>query len=134
MERVRTLASLMVMLTAFCLSGCAAVVLGGAAAAAGTGTYVYVEGDMKTDYFYSFEDVWTACESVIAKMNALDVVKDKDVGKGKIQAVLDGEKVWFTAKYKADELTSLTVRVGFLGDKVASQRLHDLVADNLKNR
>ena len=120
MERVRTLAILMVMLTAFCLSG--------------TGTYVYVEGDMKTDYYYSFEDVWTACESVIAKMNALDVVKDKDVGKGKIQAVLDGEKVWFTAKYKADELTSLTVRVGFLGDKVASQRLHDLVADNLKNR
>ena len=134
MERVKMLAILMVMLAAFCLSGCAAVVLGGAAAAAGTGTYIYAEGDMKTDYYYSFEDVWTACESLTEQMNALDVVKDKDVGKGKIEAVIDGEKVWFTARYKADKLTSLTVRVGFLGDKVASQRLHDMVADYLKNK
>ena len=47
---------LLCLMMLFCLGGCAtAIVAGGAAVGAGAGTYLYVNGVMKTDYAASFE-------------------------------------------------------------------------------
>jgi len=110
------------------LSGCPAAVIGGAAIGGGSGAYVYIRGDLKTDYPYSFDKSWNACEKTVAYMNATDVFPEKEISKGTIKTIIDSEKVRFVVEYKTKDLTTISVRVGIIGNKYASQRLHDKVA------
>jgi len=133
---MHTTKRLMLLLIAgvFLVSGCAVMAVGGAAVGGGTGTFFYVNGNLKSDYHYSFERVWSACEKTVAYMNAVDVIPIKEISKGTIDAMVDGEKVSITVTYKAKNLTTVSIRVGLLGDKLASQRLHDKVADYIVNK
>jgi len=122
------------MIVMFFTSGCAAAVVVGAAGGAGSGTYFYINGELKTDYYYSFEKVWSACEKTVADMRGLDVEPLKEIGSGKITAMIENEKVQIIANYKAKNVTTVSVRVGVMGDKLASQLLHDKIADNLTKK
>ena len=122
---------IIMIISAFALSGCVPLVVGGAAVTGGTGAYFYINGELKTDYHYSFDTTWSACEKTVAYMNATDVTPVKEISKGTINAVIDGEKVRFVIEYKSKNLTAVAIRVGMLGDKSASQRLHDKVVDYL---
>ena len=112
-------------------SGCTAALIGGAAVGAGTGTFVYLKGELKTDYNQSFDSVWKACEKPVADMRGLDVMPAKEIGKGKIAAVIDGEKVDISVTYKAKNLTTVSIRVGLIGNKQSSQLIHDKIEENL---
>ena len=118
----------------FFTSGCAAAVVGGAAVGAGSGTYFYVNGELKTDYYYSFDRVWSACEKTVADMRGLDVEPVKEIGSGKITAMIENEKVQIIANYKAKDVTTVSVRIGVMGDKLGSQLVHDKIADNLARK
>ncbi|TRZ74317.1 MAG: DUF3568 family protein [Deltaproteobacteria bacterium] len=131
-RRKNCLALLMIVM--FFTSGCAAAVVVGAAGGAGSGTYFYINGELKTDYYYSFEKVWSACEKTVADMRGLDVEPLKEIGSGKITAMIENEKVQIIANYKAKNVTTVSVRVGVMGDKLASQLLHDKIADNLTKK
>jgi hypothetical protein len=115
----------------FLFSGCAALVVGGAAVGAGTGTYFYVNGELKTDYNASFDKVWNACGKTIADMRGIEVVPVKEIAQGKIAAVIDDEKVQINVTYKAKNLTTVSIRVGLIGNKLSSQLLHDKIAEHL---
>lgn len=133
MKRCKSsLLPVVIALLVFGLAGCAPLVVGGAAVTAGAGTYVYVQGELKTDYPHEFERVWSAVERVFADMRGVDVVPDKEIGKGSIEGIIDNEKVRVIITYKAKELTNVSVRVGMLGDKAASQRIHDKIAANVQ--
>jgi hypothetical protein len=127
----RAAVALIVLACCFSLYGCPVLVVGGAAVAGGTGTYYYVEGDMRTDYYFSVNAVWSAVEKTIADMKGRDVEPDKQTDEGKIVAVINDEKVTFRFKYKDKDLTSLGIRVGLVGNEAASKVIHDRVADNL---
>ncbi len=129
MKRVKVLIILMVGIVT--LSGCVPLIVGGAAVGGGTGAYFYINGELKTDYHYSFDTTWDACEKTVAYMNATDVLPVKEISSGTINAVIDDEKVRFVVEYKAKNLTTVAIRVGLVGDKAASQRLHDKVVDYL---
>jgi hypothetical protein len=116
---------------AFMISGCAVALVGVAAVGAGSGTYYYINGEMKTDYYQSFEATWSACQKSVADMRGVDVEQDKEIGNGKIAAVINDEKVKITVLYKAKNVTTVSIRVGLLGDKLASQLIHDKIGDNL---
>ena len=116
------------------ISGCAAVVVGGAAAGAASGTYFYINGEMKTDYYASFDAVWSACEKTVADMRGLDVQRDKMLAKGKIEAVIDDEQVQISVTYKAKDVTTVSVRIGLFGNKLSSQLIHDKILDNLAKK
>lgn len=121
--------------TIFLFSGCAALVVGGAAVGAGTGTYFYVTGEFETDYYASFDKVWSACEKTVADMRGTEVAPAKEIAQGKISTVINNEKVNFNIKYKSKDLTTVSIRVGLIGNKLSSQLLHDKVAENLaKNK
>ncbi|MDO8722883.1 MAG: DUF3568 family protein [Syntrophales bacterium] len=123
---------LLLLLTGISLiSGCAVLAVGGAAVGASSGTYLYINGEFKTDYYSSFEKVWAACEKTIADMRGIDVMPQKEVGKGKISAAINDENVQLTVTYKAKDVTTVAIRVGLLGNKLSSQLLHDKVSDNL---
>ncbi len=127
MEKSRTGLIFILMLAAW-LSGCAALGAGAAAVTAGTGTYLYVNGEMKTDYPYSFERVWKASEKVVATMKGTDVVPSREISEGTIEATIDGERVRFFVKYKAVNATTVAIRVGVLGSEQSSQFLHDKIS------
>ena len=121
----------LLLLGAFLISGCGALLVGGAAVGAGSGTYFYINGEMKTDYYYSFDSTWNACQKTVADMRGLDVLPEKEIGKGKITAVIDDEKVQILVTYKAKNVTTVSVRVGLIGNKLSSQLIHDRIGDNL---
>ncbi|HOW57302.1 MAG TPA: DUF3568 family protein [Smithellaceae bacterium] len=111
--------------------GCAALVVGGAAVGAGTGTYLWVNNELKTDYYASFDKTWAACEKMVADMRGLEVEPKKEIGQGSIGTIINDEKVKLEVRYKAKNLTTVAIRVGLIGNKLSSQLLHDKIADNL---
>jgi hypothetical protein len=122
---------ILLVMGAFMISGCAVALVGVAAVGAGSGTYYYINGEMKTDYYQSFDATWSACQKSVADMRGVDVEQDKEIGNGKIAAVINDEKVKITVLYKAKNVTTVSVRIGLLGDKLASQLIHDKIGDNL---
>ncbi|MDA8124529.1 MAG: DUF3568 family protein [Deltaproteobacteria bacterium] len=116
---------------ALALSGCTAALIGGAAVGAGSGTYFFINGEMKTDYYHSFDSVWSACEKTVADMRGVDVQPSKEIGNGKISTLIDDEKVQIAVTYKAKNVTTVAIRVGLLGNRLSSQLIHDKVGDNL---
>ncbi len=116
---------------AFLVSGCAAAVVGGAVVGAGSGTYLFVTGELKTDYNHSFDATWAACQKTVADMRGLDVMPEKDIGKARITTMIDYEKVQISVTYQARNVTTVSVRVGLLGNKRSSQLIQDKIADNL---
>ncbi len=127
----KKMVAILFVLSVLILSGCAPIIVGGAAVSAGTGTYFYINGELKTDYHFPFDTVWNACEKTVAYMHALDVVPMKEISGGIIDASIEEEKVHIAIQYKAKNLTTVAVRVGLLGDQRASQRLHDKIAEFL---
>ena len=124
----------MLVIGAFMISGCAVAWVGGTALVAGSGTYVYISGDMKTDYYHSFETTWTACQKTVADMRGLDVLPEKEIGNGSISAFINDEKVRIDVTYKAKNVTTVSVRVGLIGNKLSSQMIHDRIGDNLAKK
>ena len=133
-DKKRTAVALILLVCCFSLYGCPVLVVGGAAVAGGTGTYYYVEGEMRTDYYFPVATVWSAVEKTIADMKGHDVEPDKQTDGGKITAVINDEKVQFRIMYKDKDLTTLGVRVGLMGNETASKVLQDRVADNLPKK
>lgn len=116
----------------FLTSGCAFLVAG-TVVGAGTGTYLYINGEMQAEYDASFDKVWSACERTLADLRALDVLPYKEIGTGTISAFINNEKVQLSIKYKAKNVTIATVRVGIFGDQTASQLIQDKIRDNISN-
>lgn len=124
----------LLVMSVFIISGCELALIGIGAVGAGSGTYFYINGDMKTDYYHSFDSTWSACQKSVADMRGLDVEQDKEIGNGKIAAVINDEKVKIEVLYKAKNVTTVSIRVGLLGDKLSSQLIHDKIGDNLVRR
>jgi hypothetical protein len=113
-------------------SGCAELIIGSAmVVGSGTGTYFYVNGELKTDYYASFDKTWNACENTVADMRGIEVVPVKEIAQGKITTVINDEKVKIDVAYKSKNLTTVIIRVGLLGNKLSSQLLQDKIAEYL---
>jgi hypothetical protein len=114
-------------------SGCGPeLIIGGiAAGGAGAGTYFYINGELKADYNASLEQVWAACEKTVASMKGTDVVRTKEIARGSIDTKINDEKVKFDISYKTKDVTTVSIRVGVIGNKLSSQLLHDKIAENM---
>ena len=67
-HRKRAAVALILLAGCFAFYGCPVLVVTGAAVAGGTGTYYYVEGELRTDYYFPVPGVWSAVEKTIADM------------------------------------------------------------------
>jgi len=119
---------------ALMISGCELALIGVGAVGAGSGTYFYINGEMKTDYYHSFDATWSACQKSVADMRGLDVEQEKEIGNGKIMAVVNDEKVKIEVLYKAKNVTTVSIRVGLTVAKLPSQLIHDKIGDNLARK
>ncbi|MBN1380365.1 MAG: DUF3568 family protein [Deltaproteobacteria bacterium] len=115
------------------LAGCPGpLIVGGAAIGAASGTYFYINGELKTDYYTSFDKVWNAVEKTIADMRGINVEPAREIGAGVIKATINEESVRFDIRYKAKNVTTVAIRIGTIGNKLSSQLIHDKIADNIK--
>ncbi|MDD3249703.1 MAG: DUF3568 family protein [Smithella sp.] len=114
------------------LAGCGALVAGGAVVGAGAGTYLYANGELKTDYAASLDSVWSACERTVAEMRGTQVHPVREISKGTISAIIHDENVKIEIVYRAKNQTTVGVRVGLIGNKLSSQVIHDKIAGKLE--
>mgnify|MGYP005827665845 CR=1 FL=1 len=124
MHGIKNLLILLVLLS----TGCAALVVGVAAA---VGTYTYVAGQLKRTYNANLD---TTYQAALAGCEALGLPvqdREKQLSKASIK-VIDGDRdawIWLTAQ--SSTTTEISVRVGLLGDELASRRIHDAIAARL---
>lgn len=129
-KKTKSIISLVAMM--FILTGCAAAVVGTAMVGTGAGTYLFVNGELKTDYYHSFDHVWSAAEKTVATMRGTEVAPARGIASGTIDTFISGEKVHINIVYKDKNITNVGVRVGVIGDEAASKRIHGHILDNLK--
>jgi len=114
------------------LSGCALLVVGGATAGGAAGAYVWLNEELKTDYYAPFDKTWTAVEKTVAGLHGTKVEPVREISQGTINTLIDDEKVRISVTYKERNVTSVAVRVGTVGNKLSSQLIHDRISENLK--
>jgi hypothetical protein len=104
------------------LSGCAAVVVGGAAGAAAG--YVYVNGTLKDTLDVPLPRAEKASEAAMAEMDLIAVEATVDKLEARLTArMADGTKVRVKLKAVDFGTTTIHVRVGLFGDKAISQQV-----------
>lgn len=123
------------LLVGVCLfSGCTLLVMGGAAVGGAAGAYVWVNDELKTDYYAPFDKTWTAVEKTVAGLHGTKVEPVREISQGTINTLIDDEKVRIAVTYKERNVTTVAIRVGTVGNKLSSQLIHDKIGDNLMKR
>lgn len=124
---MKSLRNLLIVL-ALLSTGCAALVVGGAAA---VGTYTYVAGQLQRTYNANLDATYQA---TLAGCEALGLpVQDKikQLSKASVK-VIDGDRdVWISLTAQSSTTTEVSIRVGYLGDELASRRIHEAIQARL---
>ncbi|MDC0336466.1 DUF3568 domain-containing protein [Pseudodesulfovibrio sp.] len=124
----KVIATLFVCVTLAGLSGCGAVIVGGAAAA---GTYAYVNGDASGTYFATIDDAFKASLATCKELGIPVVKQTKDGSSGEILGKYAGDSVTISLDLVGDSITEITVRVGLWGNEHASRRIHNNISQRL---
>jgi hypothetical protein len=113
--------------------GSSAVLMGSQTVGIESGKFIYTNGAVKCDYTYPFEKVWEASVKAISDMKAASVTKEKRISKGEIEALISNEKDKVTVSYSSRDMTSVSVRVGLMGNNIASKMILERITENLKS-
>jgi len=105
------------------VSGCVTAAVGGGSNVT-AGTYSYFTRELEVIYGIPLADVWPRALAAIESLQLhIDVQRIDGLG-GEIQARRpDGTKVHVDLKPTGDHSTSVSVRVGFWGDREMSERV-----------
>jgi hypothetical protein len=118
--------------TVFILCGCdAALVMNGKIMGVSSGSFIYQDGYLTTNYKADINIVWTACEKAAKDLKAVDVQKNRKIATGSIKATIQDEKVTIQVEYVAIDLTAVSVIVGIAGNNMASRMIQDKIASNI---
>ena len=113
-------------------AGCdAALMVGDKTIGVSSGDFIYTDGYLNRFYNFPLDKVWTACEHTLADMKASVVEKERKIASGKITATAYDEKMQIMVEYISKTQTSVSVRVGVSGNNMASQLIHDKIANKL---
>lgn len=133
-ERFRTFLIFLKFLSAsiaiMILSGCVALLAGGAA---GGGALVYLNGDLAQTLHKPAPDLYIATMATLKDFH-FKVLKDKhDQLTASIESKLsNGKKVWIKIDSVSEDLSKIDVRVGLIGDRDKSGMILDSVDQHLK--
>ena len=114
---------------AFLCSGCFWMAVGAAGGAAGA---VYVMGKLKDEMNYDVSTIHKATVAALAELE-LKVLEDKsDKVTAHVESEFsDGEHVWIDMESLTGSRTSLTIRVGVMGNEVRARKIHDAIRRHL---
>lgn len=112
----------------FLLGGCELALLG-VGAGVGVGTYKLIEGKIERQYPVEYQRAWDAANTALANLQISVTASMNEGVKGEIEGVRkDGSKVYLSLKDMGQRVTAIGVRVGTLGDRADSERIHNEIA------
>ena len=110
-------------------TGCVLFVAG-AAAAAGVGTYAYVNGELKGSEAVSLDKAWDASQAAMKDLEFPITTKSKDALQAELTARNSADKkIVIALKKVSDGATEIRIRVGTFGDESLSQ----LILEKIKS-
>jgi Protein of unknown function (DUF3568) len=115
-------------LVLFALYGCAAVVAGGAA---GGATYVYTEGWVARDYNVGIDRAYNTGLEAARDLGMTVVEKSKKIASANIKMTKGGKDYWIKMEETSKKHTTISVRAGIMGDKEASQKIHEEISKKI---
>ena len=132
----KTFPLLVIMMVLILISGCnTSFQVGDKVMGIQSGQFFFTDGTLRTQYEgASFEETWKACEKALKDMNALNIVKEKKISTGTMDAVIEGENVTITVEYVERNLTMVGVRIGVSGNNFASSLIHDKIKGYLMKK
>lgn len=98
-----------------------------------SGEFLYTDGYLRATYTFPFEKVWSACEKTLIDLKANDIERKRKIAAGILTALIQDEKVRISVDYVEKEMTSVSVMAGPSGSTLASQLIHDRIANVLQN-
>lgn len=111
------------------LTGCVALLVGGAAAAGGV---FYVKGELKADVDASVEQTAQAVEVALEELELTRLISESDSLTGHFKAEDARDRtVDIKLRYKTDEVTNVRIRIGTFGDEALSRKILDEIKANL---
>ena len=114
------------------LFGCnAAMVVNGKVMGISSGTFIYQDGYLTTQYKADIEPVWKACEKAVSELNGQQTQKERNISTGSIKTVISDEKVIILVEYIGKDLTSVSVLSGVVGNNMADRIIQDKIAANI---
>ena len=115
------------------ITGCdTALTVGAKTIGIRSGEFIYTDGYLRATYTFPLEKVWAACDKTLAGMKATDVERIRKIAQGSFTAMIQDEKVRISVDYVEKEITAIAIMVGASGNNLASQLLHDRIANTLK--
>jgi hypothetical protein len=115
------------------MAGCdTALTVGAKTIGIRSGEFIYTDGYLRATYIFPLEKVWEACEKTLADMKATDVERIRKIAQRSFSAMIQDEKVRILVDYVEKDMTAVSIMVGMSGNNLASQLLHDRIANALK--
>jgi hypothetical protein len=110
----------------FFLTGCGAMIVAGAGAAAGIAGYKYYQGSLTVLYKAPFQKTWDASLTALKRMDCKIESSKNDITSGTIWGKFSDDKVVsISLTYKSVDETEAVIRVGALGEKEAALIVKD---------
>ncbi|WP_449245631.1 DUF3568 family protein [Desulfobacca acetoxidans] len=114
------------------LVGCVETALLGVGASAALGGYKWIEGTMVRDYPRSLPEMWQACQTAVQHFRMKLTEKKYSPMTADISAVeQDGTEVKINLTAQPNNITTVGVRFGMMGNSEASQMFHTQLAKEL---
>lgn len=114
-------------------SGCALFIGAAVGAGVGVGAIKYVKGEVEGTYAATMGTTWVACQNALKEVGIkiIGSMKEKPnhwMIKGRTEG---GDEVKVNLDALSDKVTKVSVRVGRLGDKNLSTRIHSAISRRL---
>ncbi|MCK5512227.1 MAG: DUF3568 family protein [Thermodesulfovibrionia bacterium] len=123
MKKFIRLTALLLSLVFLC--GCEVVLLG-AGAGLGVGTYRFIEGNLERTYPLSYTSAWDSTNTALSNLYISVTSSINEDVKGTIESVRkDGIKVVVVLTDRGQNVTDISIRVGFWGNREDAERMHD---------
>lgn len=111
-------------------AGCFWLVAGGAGAA---GAYAWINGNLSRNYKQPMETTWEGSLHALRKLKLKVTEQKHDAFNGYIKVKLvKGDVVKLSLERWTNNETKVTVRVGALGDRDISMRVHEQIEKELR--
>jgi hypothetical protein len=123
--RKQSVTVLLLVFGAVTLTGCTALLVGGAAAA-GAGSVAYVKGDLEATEAVSLETAWQAAHVAASDLELSELSSDMNGLSARVVArTAQDEKVTIMLEPRGQATTRVSIRVGFFGNESKSMRVLD---------
>ncbi|CAB1083299.1 hypothetical protein D1AOALGA4SA_10873 [Olavius algarvensis Delta 1 endosymbiont] len=128
----QSIKSIFLLVGIWCLTGCAAVIIG---AGAGVGTYTYIKGELKRSYPAKFDKTLQVCVDILADLDQPILAKTTDGERTTVRSKRkDGTDQTIQVSIVSIDSTEVSVRTGVIGyrKKEISLQFHEFIAERIE--